>query len=110
MFKITFGDGTVLSNLGVNGSYFYTTQALPENFFDGKLRDVTIARDGGDDTDTQPPASLGEHDIMKLETRHSSGGLNYFMLRDYTREELNAAKTAGEIAYIAMMSDIELPA
>ena len=89
IYKITLGDGTEISNLKLNGNNFISTETIEESVFADNCSPVTIS-DGTTETVEQIP---GEY---------------WFVLRDISEEEFARTKMQSDIAYIAMMSNVEL--
>ena len=97
-YKITLADGTVLSDLELNGNNFISATKVDTSTFAGKLSSVTI-NDGTKDE---------VHSDMALVQITAVGTKYWFVLRDLTDREKSDAKTQANIEYIAMMSNIEL--
>ncbi len=111
MYKITLSDGTTIDKLAVNGTNFVSkTEVKPEDF-SGRLNHVVISCD--DETDTDGLA--GEYYNMELvqiahytKEKHGCDDGWYFVLREIPAAELETVKMQGDIAYLSMMSGIEL--
>lgn len=97
-YSITLSDGTVLSDLGLNGdNYISETPVDPEVFVDNCS--PIIISDG----------EVEElHENMSLVQVTKMGNEYWFVLRDISVAELEKIKMQSDIEYIAMMSDIEL--
>ena len=98
MYKITLADGTVLDSLQLNGNNFISTQKIEKSVFEGNLSPVTIS-DG---------ESESVHDNMNLVQLLESDVQTWFILRDYSEDELREMKMQSDIAYLAMMTGVEL--
>ena len=82
-----------------------------EATFTGKLGHVTITGDAEADA----AGLIGEHDHMELvqiahytKATHGIEDGWYFVLREIPAAEIEATKIKGDIAYLSMMSGIEL--
>ena len=99
IYKITLGDGTEISNLKLNGNNFISTEKIDESVFVDNCSPVTIS-DGVSDT---------VHPNMELvQIVEQFPGEYWFVLRDISHEEFSRTKMQSDIAYIAMMSNVEL--
>ena len=99
IYKITLGDGTEISNLKLNGNNFISTEKIEESVFADNCSPVTIS-DGTTET---------VHPNMELvQIVEQIPGEYWFVLRDISEEEFARTKMQSDIAYIAMMSNIEL--
>nr|UWG16547.1 MAG: hypothetical protein [Bacteriophage sp.] len=98
IYKITLGDGTEISNLKLNGNNFISTEKIDESVFVDNCSPVTIS-DGVSDT---------VHPNMELvQIVEQFPGEYWFVLRDISDEEFSRTKMQSDIAYIAMMSNVE---
>lgn len=99
IYKITLGDGTEISNLKLNGNNFISTETIEESVFADNCSPVTIS-DGATET---------IHPNMELvQIVEQIPGEYWFVLRDISEEEFARTKMQSDIAYIAMMSNVEL--
>lgn len=99
IYKITLGDGTEISNLKLNGNNFISTEKIEESVFADNCSPVTIS-DGITET---------VHPNMELvQIVEQVPGEYWFVLRDISEEEFARIKMQSDIAYIAMMSNVEL--
>lgn len=99
IYKITLGDGTEISNLKLNGNNFISTETIEESVFADNCSPVNIS-DGTTET---------VHPNMELvQIVEQIPGEYWFVLRDISEEEFARTKMQSDIAYIAMMSNIEL--
>ena len=99
IYKITLGDGTEISNLKLNGNNFISTEKIEESAFVDNCSPVTIS-DGITET---------VHPNMELvQIVEQVPGEYWFVLRDISEEEFARTKMQSDIAYIAMMSNVEL--
>lgn len=99
IYKITLGDGTEISNLKLNGNNFISTETIEESVFADNCSPVTIS-DGITET-VHPNMELVQ--IVEQIPREY-----WFVLRDISEEEFARTKMQSDIAYIAMMSNVEL--
>ena len=98
MYKITLADGTVLDSLQLNGNNFISDSKIEKSVFEGNLSPVTIS-DGESEV---------VHDNMELIQLLEYSGQTWFILRDYSEDELREMKMQSDIAYLAMMTGVEL--
>ena len=110
-FKITLADGTQLTDLELNGNNFFSTKEVTEETFKGKLGHVVISGDKEKDE----AGLIGTHEHMELvqiahytQVTHGMKDGYYFVLRDIPAAELEKIKMKGNIAYMSMMTGIEL--
>lgn len=97
-YKITLADGTVLSNLSLNGNNFVSKVPVTEDMFEYNLSPVKIY-DG---------FTTEVHENMKLIQIAKYGSEYYFILADISKDELERTKIRADIDYLAMMTDNEL--
>jgi hypothetical protein len=97
-YTVTLADGTVIDNLKLNGNNFISEEEISPMIFDGNCSPVII-NDGSRDV---------IHDHMELVQVTEEDGEYWFILRDISKAELDQIKIQSDIAYIAMMADIEL--
>lgn len=97
-YTVTLADGTIINNLKLNGNNFVSEETIDPIIFDGNCSPVTI-NDGTRDV---------IHDNMELVQVTEENGEYWFILRDLSETELNQIKIQSDIAYIAMMTDVEL--
>ena len=110
-FSITLADGTQLAGLEMNGNNFISKTEVSESTFAGKLGHIVI--DG--DKEANDAGLIGEHENMELvqiahytkETHGMPDGW-YFVLRKIPAAELEKIKTQSDVAYLSMMSGIDL--
>lgn len=102
-FEITLADGTQLSGLGLNGNNFISTNPVTDETFLGKLGHVKISGNAEDGF-----GLVGEHEHMELVQIQKNGSEYWFILRDIPAAELEKTQMQGNIAYLAMMSGIDL--
>lgn len=99
IYKITLGDGSEISNLKLNGNNFISTEKIEESVFADNCSPVTIS-DGTTET-VYPNMEL-------VQIVEQIPGEYWFVLRDISEEEFVRTKMQSDIAYIAMMSNVEL--
>lgn len=111
LFSVTLADGTQLNNLELNGSMFKSDKEISASMFAGKLSRVFI--DG--DAEADSAGLIGEHHNMEVvqityytQAKHGISDGWYFALRDIPASELEKVQMQGDIAYLSMMSGIEL--
>ena len=110
-FEITLADGTQLTDLELNGQNFVSKNEVTADTFKGKLSKVVISGDA----EADEAGLIGTHHNMELvqiahytQAKHGMPDGWYFVLREIPAAELEKAKMKGDIAYMSMMTGIEL--
>lgn len=98
MYKITLADGSVIDGLTLNGNNFITKDEIKEQLFENNCSPVAIS----DGTNEEIHENMELVQITKVNNEY------WFILRDIPKEELATIKIKSDIAYIAMMSGVEL--
>lgn len=99
IYTVTLADGTEITNLKLNGNNYISTEQLDSAVFAGNCSPVVIS-DGTTET---------THDNMELvQIIEQFPGEYWFVLRDISDEEFTRTKMSSDIAYIAMMTNVEL--
>lgn len=99
-WKITLADGSVLDNLKLNGNNFISATRVQEEDFAGSKLDHVIIEG--------PDGEYEEHDNMALVQITEVNADYWFVLREYSAQEIWMAKVNSNMEYIAMMADIDL--
>lgn len=111
MWKIKLNDSTTLSNLGVNGTYFISPIEIDtENLSRNLAKIEIIAPENLSEYDPVPPMGAGVHEHVELTHTMTQDNNFWFSLRKIPPEKLKEIQRDANIIYLAMMSDIELPA
>lgn len=97
IYTITLADGTVITDLRLNGNNFVSKKRIRDSVFDGNLSDVVI-NDGERDE---------VHTNMELIQMTKMGSEYWFILADIPKERLEREQMRADIDYIAMMTDVE---
>lgn len=97
-YKITLADGTVISDLRLNGNNFVSKSRISETKFDGNLSEVII--NDGEVDEIHGPMALVQ--VTKM------GDEYWFILRDLSKNELEMAQIRANIDYISMMTEVDL--
>lgn len=98
IYKIILADGTVLSNLKLNGNnYISNAELTPANFI-GNCSPVVIS----DGSSNEIHENMALVQVTKVHAEH------WFVLRDISSEELAKIKMQSDIEYVAMMAGVEL--
>ncbi|MBQ7196766.1 MAG: hypothetical protein IJS40_05095 [Synergistaceae bacterium] len=114
-FKITFGDGSVLENLALNGNNFITEQRIDVNFFAESRKFINVkieAQDENFDPESAPMADLsllGEHAFMKLiqiTMPVYDKGKTWFILADISEQELKELEVDARISFLEMLETV----
>ena len=98
IYTIELNDGTIIDNTSFDGFYFSVDRALTPEMFLGKCSPMTIRH--GDVADVHEHAVLGRLEVVDNKS--------VFRFRDLSKTELNQRKLEANLAYIAMMADIDL--
>lgn len=101
-FTVTLSDGSVISDLQLNGNNFISSAPISASTFDGKLAHVTIS--GNPEFDDF--GLIGEHENMELIQCKQYGDEYWFILRDMPPEALWQLRTEARLDYIEMMEDL----
>ena len=111
LFSVTLSDGTQITDLELNGNNFRSENEISASMFAGKLGRVVI--DGDAEADSE--GLIGEHQNMELiqiahytQKTHGMPDGWYFALREIPAAELEKIKMQGDIAYLSMMSGIDV--
>ena len=99
LYSITLSDGTVISNLTMNGNNFVAESAIDESIFEGNCGTVLIY-------DGETTVELSNMEFQKTQIGDNED--NMFILYQITDDELQKIKLQSDIEYIAMMAGIEL--
>ena len=98
-YKITLADGRVIDNLKLNGNNFISKEVITSDIFDYNCSPVVIS--DGVDSDICENMEL-------VQITKSEDDEYWFVLREITDAELKTRKIESDIAYLAMMSGVEL--
>ena len=110
-FAVTLSDGTKFTDLELNGNNFMSSTEIKAEMFKGKLTSVLIEGD----KEADEAGLIGRHHNMELvqvahytqETHGIKDGW-YFILRDIPEAEIEKIKMQSDIAYLSMMSGIDV--
>lgn len=97
-YKITLADGRMIDNLKLNGNNFISKTPIDEAMFINNCSPVIIS-DGSNEEN---------HPSMELVQVTENGGEYWFVLREFSSEELTQMKIQSDIEYVAMMAGVEL--
>lgn len=97
-YTITLADGTILSDLSMNGDNFISKTPISEDIFEGNL--YTVAISDGEETST-----IKNMELLNLT---QEGEEYWFILLEIPPKELRFRQMESNLEYIAMMSDVEL--
>lgn len=99
IYTITLEDGTVISDLRLNGNNFISSKKLTEDIFEDNLTSVTIS----DGTHEE------HHEHMQLvQITQEEKGEYWFVLIDIPQSQLDLMQIRANIDYLAMMTDVDL--
>lgn len=98
-YKMTLSDGSELDDLKLNGNNYISNTELTEDTFSGNLSSVTIE---GSDGSAQ---TMGESELVQIV---KTGDEYWFILREYSADELAKMRNRADIEYIAAMAAIDL--
>ncbi len=99
IYKITLSDGTIISNLRMNGNNFISSESIEMSMFTGNCSPVVI-NDGTDD--------ITYSNMELVQIIEQFPGEHWFVLRELSEEEIAKMKTQSDIEYIAMMTGVAL--
>lgn len=109
MLKITLADGTVLSDIVLNGTTLVSKTPIDESIFEHNLSPVDIEPVGNEKPSMFGSGIIGHHENMTYHPIVSPiEGEFWFGLSDISQSEMEHAKTRAYVLYLAMMMDIEL--
>ena len=101
LYKITFADGTVISNLTINGSNYSSTTPVDGDILTAYNLSHILITDQNDNL-------IEEKFNQVLLSNQEWFGEYLLAFRDQTDEERRIAELDAKLEYIAMMGDIEL--
>ncbi|MBR5780374.1 MAG: hypothetical protein IKY27_00120 [Bacteroidales bacterium] len=99
IYTITLADGTVLDSLKLSGNTFISKVSVDAAIFESNCSPVVI--NDGEKDEIHPNMEF-------VQAATNEPGEYWFILRDFTKEELASIKTRADIEYLAMMCDVEL--
>lgn len=97
-YSVKLSNGTKINGLKKNGDNFVSTIKIDPDIFDGNLAPVVIS-----DGDTEET-----HTAMELVQVTEMGKEWWFVLIDIPDKELSDMRMASDIAYVAMMTGVDL--
>lgn len=98
-YSVTLADGSVLSDLRLNGNTFISEEPVDPAVFEENCSPVVIS--DGETSETHP--------VMEyVATAQPVAGEFWFSLRDVSEQELREMRRDANIEYLAMMAGIEL--
>lgn len=105
MSTLILSDGTKINNIG-GGPVFVSKNEITEETFRGKLRGVKIidADDGGNEIISGP------YHLEQVGPITKRGGFWNVVLQVMPPEKEKLLELQAQVAYLSMMSDIDLPA
>lgn len=96
-YSITLADGTILSDLRMNGSYYISEKEIDPSVFEDNCSPVTIS--DGEDYDI--------YEYMSLSRVRKVGDEYWFVLREVTASELESVRYEAMLRYITTSVDDE---
>lgn len=100
LYEITLSDGTVLSNLTINGNNFVSNTEVTKATFNGKLSNVTIKN-----VTTGEELEYENMVLVQITQYQTDPSRYYFVLRELTQKELEEINLRADIDYALMMLD-----
>ena len=97
-YTITLSDGTVISDLTLNGNNYISKTPVDAAIFVGNCSPVVISDGENEET----------HENAECVQVAQYGDEYWIVLRDLSEQEIRDLKTRSGIDYIAMMADIDL--
>lgn len=98
IYTIVLSDGTIISDLRMNGNNFISQNPIDAEIFDGNLSNVVIDNGEGDEI----------HKNMSLVQITKMGKEYWFILRDVSETEIENARLRSDLDYVLMMTNIEI--
>lgn len=98
IYQITLADGTVLSDLCLNGNNFISDKKIDKSTFEYNL-DTVIISDGETETTY--------HNMALVQIVQMTDGKYWFVLRELSKQEIKEAEVRADIDYLYMMTDVE---
>lgn len=95
-YTIDLGNGTVLTDLILNGTDFMTKSEITSDTFEG-MTNVTIT-DGNGNTEVYKNPQLVHYDLFP-------DGYTYFRIRYLSNAEIKANNLDAQVTYTALMTD-----
>ena len=100
IYEITLADDTVISDLILNGNNFVSTTEITEDMFHDNLSSVTITN-----TTTGEVIEQGASELVQIATYDFDPGKYYFILREFSQQELDEINLRADLDYALMMLD-----
>lgn len=102
-YTITLADGTEISDLTMNGNNYISKKPISEEIFKDNLSIIII--DDGTETTT-----MENMDLVQVTHHIYESGLEeyWFVLRQFTLNELKFQKMESSLEYLAMMTNVDL--
>lgn len=97
-WTVTLDDGTAIGGLTLSGNNFISDTELTPEMFDGKLSKIT-ATDGD--------STLEWNNAELVQITHPDSRW-WFVLREFSPEELFRATTKAKLDYLALVTDTDL--
>lgn len=97
-YKVTLADGTIIDNLKLNGNNYISKTPIDATMFAENCSPVSITDGINEEV----------HSSMELVQITENAGEYWFVLRDFSSDELAQMKMRSDIEYIAMMAGVEL--
>ena len=98
MYTMTLADGTKITNLRKNGTNWVSPAPIDPAIFEGTLSHVTIA--------DESEALLLHNAELIQQVPYEDGW--YLAFRERTKQELVDMELSAKIAYLAMMTGVEI--
>jgi hypothetical protein len=103
MYTITLADGTVLSDLTLNGNNYVSKTPIEKSVLSSKnLKHISI-------NDGKVTKEYDNQVLEQLTTYEEDDGKEYhFILRDKTGDEIFREDVDAKLDYLAMMTEVDL--
>ena len=108
MYSMTLNDGTKIDGLSLKNNTLRRAEAMTEEMFRGKLCPVTIEGVKGDDEDYDDFGLAGTHNCMEVCYIRKIDDEYALALADVDPKSLADERRDAQIAYLAMMTGVEL--
>ena len=108
MYTMTLNDGTKIEGLILSRNILWSNSPVTKDMLKGKLSPVSITgtKDNADDDDWG--GVIGEHEHMEICYVKKVDGKYAIALADTPHNEYQLEKNKADIAFLAMMADVEL--
>lgn len=105
-YTIILSDGTTIQNLTKNGSNFVSKTDISSSMFEGTCAPVTVREECSDDENAG--SNEFTYESMELVQITKMDSEYWFVLRERSANEIAFSKMQSDVAFVAMMSNVDL--